>query len=148
MWRSVAEWTFPSEPDTERLIVERVIEAIKELHIAAARLERLKTATAEATMNALEHGNHFQPDVPVAVEVLASEVALAVRITDQALSRLYPSAVAPDLEAKLAGSQTPRGWGLFLIKQLVDEMHVSSSTSQHTVELVLYLTDAPADRAA
>ena len=31
--------------------------------------------------------------------------------------------------------QTPRGWGLFLIRSMVDEMHVSSDEGHHTVEL-------------
>ena len=45
----------------------------------------------------------------------------------------------PDLEAKLAGEQTPRGWGLFLIKSMVDEMHVINENDLHTVELLITL---------
>lgn len=33
----------------------------------ADRLERLKTAVGEATMNAMEHGNRYDPEKPVAV---------------------------------------------------------------------------------
>ena len=43
----------------------------------------------------------------------------------------------PDLEAKLAGLQRPRGWGLFLIKNMVDELHESRDGEHHTVELVV-----------
>ena len=35
-------------------------------------------------------------------------------------------AEVPDIEAKLAGLQRPRGWGLFLIKNMVDEAHEST----------------------
>ena len=42
-----------------------------------------------------------------------------------------------DLEAKLAGLQSPRGWGLFLIKNLVDDMRVSAEDGRHTVELTM-----------
>ena len=45
----------------------------------------------------------------------------------------------PDLEAKLAGLQKPRGWGLFLIENMVDELRVSDADGRHTVELVLNL---------
>jgi anti-sigma regulatory factor (Ser/Thr protein kinase) len=45
----------------------------------------------------------------------------------------------PDLEAKLAGQQTPRGWGLFLIQNMVDEMNVVSDDVHHTMELILHL---------
>ena len=45
----------------------------------------------------------------------------------------------PDLDAKLAGDQSPRGWGLFLIKNMVDEMNVYQDESHHTIELVMNL---------
>jgi anti-sigma regulatory factor (Ser/Thr protein kinase) len=45
----------------------------------------------------------------------------------------------PDLEAKLAGTQTQRGWGLFLIQTMVDEVRVSGNPDHHTIELVMYL---------
>ncbi|MDQ3646075.1 MAG: hypothetical protein M3345_03970, partial [Actinomycetota bacterium] len=48
-------------------------------------------------------------------------------------------AETPDIEAKLAGLQSPRGWGLFLIKNMVDDMRVWSDELTHTVELVLHL---------
>ena len=47
-----------------------------------------------------------------------------------------PAPEAPDLEAKLEGRQTPRGWGLFLIEKMVDEAHVTSEGGKRTLELV------------
>ena len=72
------------------------------------------------------------------IRVLTSAPALAVWITDQGGSQARPDPLAPDLAAKLAGLQTPRGWGLFLIEQLVDELLVRSTETEHTVELILY----------
>ncbi len=137
-WKVLAEWAVPSEPGNERLAMRQVAAVIEAVHVPARRLERLKTAVAEATMNAMEHGNRFQSNVPVTIRVLSSAAALAVRISDQGGSHPRPAPIAPDLEAKLAGLQTPRGWGLFLIEHLVDELHVSSTDTEHTVELILY----------
>jgi len=103
------------------------------------RLERLKTAVAEATMNAMEHGNKYRPDALVGVRVAASNRALSVVIRDEGAGGAIPEAGVPDLEAKLSGSQSPRGWGLFLIKNMVDEVHVGSEDGRHTLELVVYL---------
>ena len=64
-----------------------------------------------------------------------------MRITDQGGDQPIPEPEAPNLEAKLAGLQTPRGWGLFLIKNLMDEMYVTSDATHHTVELILYLEE-------
>ena len=139
-WRVLAELSVPSEPGNERRATEVVAGAIKDVGLTEQRLERLKTAVAEATMNAMEHGNEYRPEVPVKIRVLSSEADLSVRITDQGGSPVPdPDKEAPDLEAKLEGLQTPRGWGLFLIKNMVDEMHVTSDGSHHTVELVMHL---------
>jgi serine/threonine-protein kinase RsbW len=50
-----------------------------------------------------------------------------------------PDKTVPDLEAKLEEMQTPRGWGLFLIQNMVDEVRVSGSPDHHTIELVMHL---------
>ncbi|MBI1885988.1 MAG: SpoIIE family protein phosphatase [Chloroflexi bacterium] len=137
--RTLAEFTVPSERGNERRAIEGVVEAVGGLHLPAARLERLKTAVGEATMNAMEHGNRYRPDLPVSIRVLATETALTVEIIDHGGGQPIPDAEAPDLEAKLAGTQTPRGWGLFLIKNMVDDVRVTSDETHHTVELVLKL---------
>ena len=46
-----------------------------------------------------------------------------MQIVDQGGAPPADAPRVPDLEAKLAGLQRPRGWGLFLIKNMVDEMH-------------------------
>jgi serine/threonine-protein kinase RsbW len=139
-WRVLAKLSVSSEPGNERLAMERVAEVVKELGLSRERLERLKTAVAEATMNAMEHGSRYRPEVPVVIEVLSSGVDLSVRVNDQG-KRLVPDPdrEVPDLESKLKGLQIPRGWGLFLIRNLVDEMHITSDEVHHTVELVMHL---------
>ena len=132
----LADFTLPSEPGNERRAIEQVVQAIDGVDLSKERLERLKTAVGEATMNAMEHGNQYRPDLPVSVQVSASKEALAVRITDHGGDQPIPDADTPDLEAKLAGQETPRGWGLFLIKNMVDDMRIESDETHHTVELV------------
>jgi anti-sigma regulatory factor (Ser/Thr protein kinase) len=138
--RTLADFSVPSEPGNERLAMETVAETATNLGIAGDNLERLKTAVAEATMNAMEHGNGYRPEVPVELQVLATDRDLLVRITDRG-SGPPPreDTDAPDLEAKLEGMQTARGWGLFLIKSMVDEMNISGDEGHHTVELVVHL---------
>ncbi len=136
----LAELTIPSAPGNERIAMTQVAEAVQSLNMPQRRLEQLKTAVAEATMNAMEHGNKYQADVPVYIYVLASDTDLTVRIKDQGDGMQIPSDPAtPDIEAKLAELQTPRGWGLFLIKNLVDDLHVSSDDRHHVVDLVMHL---------
>jgi serine phosphatase RsbU (regulator of sigma subunit)/anti-sigma regulatory factor (Ser/Thr protein kinase) len=133
----LAEFSVASEPGNEREAIRRLEPLLASQGIASARLERLKTAVAEATMNAMEHGNGFRPETPVELSVLAYHDAIRVRVTDQGGARPVADAAQPDLEAKLAGDQTPRGWGLFLIRNMVDEMLESVDEQRHTLELVL-----------
>jgi serine phosphatase RsbU (regulator of sigma subunit)/anti-sigma regulatory factor (Ser/Thr protein kinase) len=147
-WRTLAEWHLPSGPGNERLAMESVARIAREARLPERRLERLKTAVAEATMNAMEHGNKYRVDQPVVVQVRATAQSLAVRITDRGGQPIQRSET-PDLAAKLAGLQSPRGWGLFLIEQLVDEMRVTSDEDHHTIELIMHLEGASdADEAA
>jgi len=138
--RTLAELSLPSEPGNESRASEEVARAVSELGLPQRTLERLKTAVVEATKNAMEHGNRYDPEVPVKIQVWLLEERLLVRIIDRGGSPPpSPNAQRPDLEAKLEGTQAPRGWGLFLIKNLVDEVRVSGNPDHHTVELVTYL---------
>jgi serine phosphatase RsbU (regulator of sigma subunit)/anti-sigma regulatory factor (Ser/Thr protein kinase) len=137
-YQKLAEFDWPSEQGNERLAMAQVADTLTGMGLEPARMERLKTGVAEATMNAMEHGNKFQADVPVHFVVRASDDAISVLITDQGGGKPIPEAHVPDLEAKLAGLQTPRGWGLFLIEKMVDAMHVSMDAHTHTVELIMF----------
>lgn len=137
--RVLADFTIASEPGNERIAMERVNEVIAPLCLPQEEVERLKTAVAEATMNAIEHGNENRPELPVNIRVVVREVELAVQITDQGHDTAIPIQETPDLDLKLAGLQSARGWGLFLIENMVDKMQRHSDGGHHTVELIIYL---------
>ena len=136
----LSEFEVASEPGNERIAIERVAIVVDGL-LDEARLERLKTAVGEATMNAMEHGNKYQAGVPVVIRVQTTGDKLIVAVTDNAGAEPIPEATTPDLDAKLAGLQTPRGWGLFLIENMVDELRTSSDGVRHTIELVFALKE-------
>jgi anti-sigma regulatory factor (Ser/Thr protein kinase) len=144
--RTLAELSVPSESGNERRAMEEVAAAVGRLGLPGPTLERLKTAVAEATMNAMEHGNHYHAELPVIIEVSASDAELSVKITDEGSGPAAFDSETPDLEAKLEGVQTPRGWGLFLIKSMVDEMNVTGDEHHHTVELILHLDEREGGR--
>jgi anti-sigma regulatory factor (Ser/Thr protein kinase) len=131
--------SLPGEPGNERTAMARVAEAVAPLGLATARLERLKTAVSEAAMNAIEYGSRNDPAIPVEITVWLAGDDLVVSITDRGLSGPIPDAEQPNLEAKLAGEQKPRGWGLFLIKHMVDAMEIVTQGEAQTVILTLHL---------
>jgi len=137
--RRLDAFELPSEPGNERLALARVAECVRGLGLPDERLEKLKTAVAEATMNAIEHGNQNRAEIPVEVEVTQNGDEIIVAISDQggeAPSAPKP-AEEPDLLKKLDGGQSPRGWGLFLIRNMVDAMDITINGQRHTIWLTM-----------
>jgi len=145
-WRTLANFSLSSDSGNEILAMEKVVAAVGGIDLPEPYLQRLKTAVAETAMNAIEHGNQYRPDLTFKIEVRLSASALSVLITDQGGGREIPPPETPDLEAKLAGLQSPRGWGLFLIKSMVDEMRDVNDGIHHTVELIFNLPEGHDDR--
>ena len=148
--RRIAAFALPSEPGNERLALAWVAEVVAGLGLTGPRLERLKTAVAEATMNAIEHGNRNRSDIPVDVEVVQSRDEIVISISDSGGTGSFGDITGvgqggehgagsddPDLELKLAGLQSPRGWGLFLIRNMVDAIDVTTEGARHTVWLTM-----------
>jgi len=137
--RRLDAFELPSEPGNERLALARVAESVADLGLTDSRLEKLKTAVAEATMNAIEHGNKNHAEIPVEVEVTQNGDEIIVAISDQGGDSAVGGGAAeePDLLKKLDGGQSPRGWGLFLIRNMVDAMDITTNGQRHTIWLTM-----------
>jgi anti-sigma regulatory factor (Ser/Thr protein kinase) len=120
----------PSPPGNERAAMARV-RALLENELDGAALDRLGTAVAETVVNAAEHGNGGSADIPVEVAVFRTAAGFRVDVTDSARTerRVEPNADAPDIDLKLAGLQSPRGWRLFLVRSMVDDVEERTSAS-------------------
>jgi anti-sigma regulatory factor (Ser/Thr protein kinase) len=143
--RVLVAFSVPSQPGNERSALAQVAAAVADSGLSADQVERLKTAVAEATMNAIEHGNHNDAELDVDITVVETGDGVAVSIVDQGGAHAPASDAPvelPDLDKKLAGLQTPRGWGLFLIKNMVDEMDVFTDGDKHTVRLCMRTSSA------
>jgi serine/threonine-protein kinase RsbW len=129
----------PSTLRETRAVRRRVVGAVDGLGLPHHRVEALETAVAEAVSNAIEHGNDSQPSLPVEVRVTADEDSVVVRVADQGRGGEAPApdAPSPDLEAKLRGDQPARGWGLFLMRSLVDDVRVEHEGARCVVTLLM-----------
>jgi serine/threonine-protein kinase RsbW len=84
------------------------------------RIEDLKTAVAEACINAIEHGNRLNEKLSVGVVLRADPDALEVKVIDDGTG-MKKQPAKPDIDRKMHGEEDPRGMGMFLIQALVDE---------------------------
>ena len=136
-------------PGSERVALAQVADSVADLNLPSWRLNKLKTAVAEATMNAIEHGNDNRPDLAVDIEVFYvghrdHRHHHRSRRVRSGLDRRGGRFGDPDLDRKLSGDQGPRGWGLFLIRHMVDGMEVTAEGEHRTVRLTIQ-TPVPGD---
>jgi anti-sigma regulatory factor (Ser/Thr protein kinase) len=131
-WDRISHFDIPSIPGTERQVVDRVVGDL-EGFLAANSIDRLKTAVSEAVMNAIEHGNKGQVDKMVHIELLSNNQMVKIAITDHGSEMIQY--VEPNIESKVAGLESPRGWGMFLIRNMVDDLRITSDENHHVVEM-------------
>jgi serine/threonine-protein kinase RsbW len=133
------DFRVPSTTDQVRAARQRVVAAVGGLGLAPRAVEALETAVAEAVANAIEHGNLSEASQPVEILVTAEGDSVVVRVADQRRGRTEPllDATQPDLEARLRGDRPARGWGLFLMGSLVDEVRVEHEGHRRVVVLRL-----------
>ena len=130
----LADFRLDSVPGNDRVAAQRVIAVLTNLGLTQQRLQRLETAVAEAALNAIEHGNQFDAQKQVGVRVLADSTEVCVWVSDEGRGS-QGEIETPDISAKLAGLQTPRGWGLFLMSRLVDGVSDEYTDGRHAVLL-------------
>ena len=142
----------PRVADVE-LVAARALEQLAEnLAIDAEATGRLKTALVEACINAFEHGGDPDGRVRLLFAVGGGRLVVRVENRGRSFAALPPRAAA-------GGGPRRRGWGLTLIRQLVDEVadraargrrepaHGQASREGGRVASFTFTTHVDADRA-
>ena len=117
---TAVEVRLPSRLGFEKVAMGTAASVAKLMGFPDARIEDLKTALAEACINAIEHGNHLNDNLCVGVILSASDEGLEVKVMDTG-SGITKKPSKPDIDRKMHGEEDPRGMGMFLIQSLVDE---------------------------
>ncbi len=139
------EVRLPSRLGYEKVAMSTAASVAKLMGFREDRIEDLKTAVAEACINAIEHGNRLNEGLSVGVMLCAGEDSLEVKVIDdgKGLKGLPPR---PDIDKKILGEEDPRGMGMFLIQALVDEAEwvAGGNGKSSYVRLVIRL-DSPTE---
>jgi serine/threonine-protein kinase RsbW len=117
---TAVEVRLPSRLGFEKVAMGTAASVAKLMGFPDDRIEDLKTALAEACINAIEHGNALNDNLCVGVILSASDEALEVKVMDNGTG-ISKSPAKPDIDRKMHGEEDPRGMGMFLIQSLVDE---------------------------
>src|SRR5580692_8490002 len=117
---SCVEVRLPSELGFEKVALSTAASVAILMGFSADRVEDLKTAVAEACINAIEHGNHLDDSLSVGVVLSTTDDELEVKVIDDGTG-IIGAPATPDMDKKMLGEEDPRGMGMFLIQALVDE---------------------------
>lgn len=137
---TTVEVRLPSRMGYEKVAMSTAGSVAKLMGFREERIEDLKTAVAEACINAIEHGNRMNERLSVGVVLSAGTDELEVKVIDNGRG-MNRTPAKPDIDRKMQGEQDPRGMGMFLIQSLVDEAEwvVGSDGRSSYVRLVIRL---------
>ena len=136
---SSIELSLPSRLGFEKIAMNTAASVGRIMGFPEDRIEDLKTAIAEACINAIEHGNRLDEKLVVGVTLSMTPDALEVRVLDTGSGPRFPVEV-PDIDKKMNEEQQSRGMGMFLIEALVDEAEwVSTPSSGSYARMVIRL---------
>lgn len=137
---TTVEVRLPSRMGYEKVAMSTASAVAKLMGFREDRVEDLKTAVAEACINAIEHGNRLNEGLSVGVVLSAGPDKLEVKVIDDGKG-INKQPAKPDIDRKMHGEEDPRGLGMFLIQALVDEAEWVAGTEGKSsyVRLVIRL---------
>lgn len=135
------ELRLPSRLGYEKVAMDTASSLARRMGFAADRVEALRTAIAEAVTNAIEHGNAQDSGMRVLVMLTARPDELVVSVADQGRKQLDQgqTTLNPRIEDAF-DRQDKGGWGIWLIRELMDEVEFSTAPSGgNQVRMVIHL---------
>ena len=115
--------SIPSIFGYEEVLVETVGTVARAKDFPFEKVSKLKTAVAEACVNAIEHGNKADPAKAVVVTIICETGSMRVSVKDSGGGDFQPNFQMPDIKKQLEEKQLG-GWGMYLMHTLVDEVEV------------------------
>ena len=122
--------------DAAEMIAARAVEDIAKRHgIPAKAINQIKTALVEACINAAEHS--LSPDRKINLKFSVTSEKMVITITNRGVRLSDARAAAA---GATANDSTRRGWGLKLMKGLMDEVSINETDDGTRITLVKYIS--------
>lgn len=122
------EMVVPMGDDTEIIAAQTIEEIARRHHFAPKAINQIKTALVEACINAAEHSH--SPDRKIYQRFLVEDDRITITVSNRGL-RLK------DKESReIDPSEGRRGWGLKLMRSLMDEVRIEQTDDGTRVTMV------------
>jgi serine/threonine-protein kinase RsbW len=133
------ELNLPSKLGYERIAIGGLAAFAKSVGFSAPRIEDLKTSVAEACTNAVQHGNKGKPEARVMVTAKFQDDVLWISVFDEGKG-LKAQLKDPDIDRIIENLDPPVGFGVFLMKRLMDNVEFDRTTNHlHEVRMMMKL---------
>jgi len=131
----------PVVPNVE-LVAAKAVETLGgALGMHQTRVEAASVAMVEACLNAMEHGGG-----PVTVRLRKdnhdARPCLLIEVEDKG-GGFDPDSAPQNSASRVLGSASKRGWGLTLIRELMDDVEIRSTPGKTLVSMRKYVENAP-----
>ena len=132
------ELHLPNILGAEKEAIKKAVTIAEKMGFARDRIEDLKTALAEACINAIEHGNKFDQNKKVKVTLAANNNSLEVIVHDEG-DGIDPKKI-PKKRVRDNGLPCRRGYGVFLISNLMNEFYFEKNPGKgNNVKMLMHL---------
>ena len=123
---------------SEKKAMDYVASVAAEMGFSEGQINDIKTAVSEACLNAIEHASKLDASIKIGIRLAPDVSSLHVEVQDQ--GGPIGKVKIPNIEKKIAGEEETRGWGIFLIKSLVDEVSFKAVPNVgNIVKMVIHL---------
>ena len=127
----VVELKLPVLPDMELSATKTAEIVAKHMELSEEKSAEISMALIEACINAFEH-SESNKQIEIHFRIKGDE--LEIQVTDKGKGFDQSKVKIPKIEEKI-GSDHKRGWGLQLIKELMDTVEFESSSEGTTVTM-------------
>ena len=128
------EIVVPMGEDTEMIAAHTIEEIAKRHNFPARAINQIKTALVEACINATEHG--LSPDRKIYQKFSVDNEKISITIANRGLRINTAAARAADPD------EGRRGWGLKLMKGLMDDVKIEQTDDGTQITMVKYIKAA------
>ena len=110
----------------------------KHMDLSKEKSAEISMALIEACINAFEHSETKED---IYIHFIISDENLTIKVIDKGVGFDSSAIKLPNIEDKVGTQERKRGWGLMLIKELMDSVDFESDHTGTTLTMVKKKTD-------
>ena len=127
------ELKLPILKDMELVATHTSDVVAKHMNLSEEKSAEVSMALIEACINAFEHS---ETKSEIYIHFIISDERLTIKVIDKGKGFDTSNVKIPNIEKKLKSNERKRGWGILLIKELMDSVDFESSNDGTTLTMV------------